>query len=128
MTAKRVRIAVTLVISLIFLLAWAFPILWSVLNSLKNDRDVLAYPPKLVFAPTLDAYRDVLFGSASILPNLVSSFIISIGTTVITMLMAVPAAYALARLRFRGKKFAGFYVLATQMLPPVGIIIPYFLI
>ena len=40
--------------------------------------------------------------------------------------MAVPAAYALARLRFRGKKFAGFYVLATQMLPPVGIIIPYF--
>ena len=44
------------------------------------------------------------------------------------MLMAVPAAYALARLRFRGKKFAGFYVLATQMLPPVGIIIPYFLI
>ena len=31
-------------------------------------------------------------------------------------------------LRFRGKKFAGFYVLATQMLPPVGIIIPYFLV
>jgi multiple sugar transport system permease protein len=44
------------------------------------------------------------------------------------MLMAVPAAYALARLRFRAKKFAGFYVLATQMLPPVGIIIPYFLV
>jgi ABC-type sugar transport system, permease component len=75
----------------------------------------------------LKPYRDVLFGSGSILPNLISSFIISIGTTVITMLMAVPAAYALARLRFRGKKFAGFYVLATQMLPPVGIIIPYFL-
>ena len=53
---------------------------------------------------------------------------ISIGTTVITMLIAVPAAYALARLRFPGKKFAGFYVLATQMLPPVGIIIPYFLV
>ncbi len=44
------------------------------------------------------------------------------------MLMAVPAAYALARLRFRGKRFTGFYVLATQMLPPVGIIIPYFLV
>ena len=44
------------------------------------------------------------------------------------MLFAVPAAYALARLRFRGKKFAGFYVLATQMLPPVGLIIPYYLV
>jgi multiple sugar transport system permease protein len=128
MTAKRLRIAAALAISLIFLLAWMFPILWSFLNSLKTDKDVLAYPPKVLFTPTLDAYGDVLFGSASILPNLVSSFIISIGTTVITMLLAVPAAYALARLRFPGKRFAGFYVLATQMLPPVGIIIPYFLV
>ena len=79
MTVKRFRLIATLVISLVFLLAWAFPIVWSVLNSLKNDRDVLAYPPKLIFAPTLEAYRDVLFGSASILPNLVSSFIIAIG-------------------------------------------------
>ena len=122
MTAKRFRFIATMIITLIFLLAWVFPIVWSVLNSLKTDQDVLAYPPKLIFQPTLEPYRDVLFGSGSILPNLISSFIISIGTTVITMLMAVPAAYALARLRFRGKKFAGFYVLATQMLPPVGII------
>ena len=128
MTVKRVRLFVVMAIAAIFLLAWVFPIIWSILNSLKTDQDVLAYPPKLMFSPTLDAYRDVLFGSAAILPNLISSFIISIGTTIITMLMAVPAAYALARLRFRGKRFAGFYVLATQMLPPVGIIIPYFLI
>ena len=128
MTVKRVRLFVVMAIAAIFLLAWVFPIIWSLLNSLKTDQDVLAYPPKLMFSPTLDAYRDVLFGSAAILPNLISSFIISIGTTIITMLMAVPAAYALARLRFRGKRFAGFYVLATQMLPPVGIIIPYFLI
>lgn len=128
MSANRLRLFVVVAIAAIFLLAWAFPIIWSILNSLKTDQDVLAYPPKLIFSPTLDAYRDVLFGSAAILPNLISSFIISIGTTILTMLMAVPAAYALARLRFRGKKFAGFYVLATQMLPPVGIIIPYFLI
>ena len=128
MTAKRLRFFALLAISLMFLLAWAFPVVWSVLNSLKTDRDALAYPPKLIFSPTSEAYRDVLFGSASILPNLVSSMVISVGTTIVTMLMAVPAAYALARLRFTGKKSAGFYVLATQMLPPVGIIIPYFLV
>jgi multiple sugar transport system permease protein len=127
-TARQLRLVLVLGVSAVFLIAWAFPIVWSVLNSLKNERDVLAYPPKLVFTPTLDAYRDVLFGSASILPNLWSSFVISIGTTVVTMLMAIPAAYALARLRIPGKRFAGFYILATQMLPPVGIIIPYFLI
>jgi len=123
MTARRLRVIAIAAISFVFLLAWAFPIVWSVLNSLKTDSDVLAYPPKLIFTPTFEAYRDVLFGSQSILPNLTSSLVISVGTTVITMLMAV-----LARLRFRGKKFAGFYVLATQMLPPVGIIIPYFLV
>jgi multiple sugar transport system permease protein len=127
-TAKRLRFFALLAISLVFLLAWAFPVAWSVLNSLKTDSDALAYPPKLLFSPTLEAYRDVLFGSGSILSNLISSIIISVGTTIVTMLMAVPAAYALARLRFRGKRFAGFYVLATQMLPPVGIIIPYFLV
>jgi multiple sugar transport system permease protein len=124
----NLRVALAAGISLVFLFAWVFPILWSVLNSLKTERDVLAYPPKLVFAPTLEAYRDVLFGPSSILPNLWSSFVISIGTTVVTMLMAVPAAYALARLRMPGRRLTGFYVLATQMLPPVGIIIPYFLI
>lgn len=128
MTAKNLRVAVLVGISLVFLLAWVFPIAWSVLNSLKTEQDVLAYPPKFVFAPTLEAYRDVLFGAASILPNLWSSFVISIGTTIVTMVLAVPAAYALARLRIPGKKAAGFYVLATQMLPPVGIIIPYFLV
>ena len=125
---KRLRTVILLTITLVFLLAWAFPIFWSVLNSLKTDRDALAYPPKLFFTPTLEAYRDVLFGPQSILPNLVSSMIISIGTTIVTMVLAVPAAYALARLRFRGKKFTGFYMLATQMLPPVGIIIPYYIV
>jgi multiple sugar transport system permease protein len=128
MNGKKLRLALAVAISLVFLLAWVFPIIWSVLNSLKSERDVLAYPPKVVFPPTLEAYRDVLFGSASILPNLWSSFLISIGTTVITMLVAIPAAYALARIRMPGNKLAGFYILATQMLPPVGIIIPYFLI
>jgi multiple sugar transport system permease protein len=125
-SGRRIRLIAGIVASCAFLLAWIFPIVWSFLNSFKTEQDVLAYPPKLVFAPTLAAYRDVLFGPSSILPNLWSSFVISVGTTVITIVLAVPAAYALARMR--GKRLAGFYVLATQMLPPVGIIIPYFLI
>ena len=99
------------------------------LNCSKSDPDVLAYPPKLIFHPTLDAYRDVLFGSASILPNLISSMVISfVGTTIVTMLMAKRPQSTRWHEAFRGKKFAGFYVLTTQMLPPVGIIIPYFLV
>ena len=58
----RIRFLALLAISLVFMFAWAFPVVWSVLNSLKTDRDALAYPPKLIFSPTLEAYRDVLFG------------------------------------------------------------------
>src|SRR6185312_14377859 len=83
----------------VILVVWSFPVLWALLTSFKTERDVLAYPPKLIFAPTLANYTDVLFGSASLLPNLWSSFIV--------------ASFATA--------------LAMQMLPPVGLIIPYYL-
>ena len=109
-------------------LIWAFPVFWGFLTSLKTERDVLAWPPVLFFTPTLDNYRAVLEGSRSILPNLWSSLVVTTSATVITMLFAVPAAYAMARLKMRFKRTTGFYVLATQMLPPVGIIIPYYIV
>ena len=110
-----------------FLTVWTFPVLWALLTSFKTEKDVLAYPPTLVFSPTLANYEDVLFGATTIVPNLISSFIVSVATTIATMLLAVPAAYALARLNLPGRRAGGFYILATQMLPPVGLIIPYFL-
>jgi ABC-type glycerol-3-phosphate transport system permease component len=122
-----VRIVALLAVAAMLLAVWVFPILWGLLTSLKTERDVLAYPPKAIFVPTFANYYEVLFGAVSILPNLWSSFIISAATTILTMLFAVPAAYALARLDLPGKRSSGFYVLATQMLPPVGLIIPYFI-
>ena len=110
------------------LVVWSFPVLWALLTSFKTERDVLAYPPKLVFTPTLANYADVLFGSASVLPNLWSSFVVASVATALAMLIAIPAAYALARLEFPARHGTGFYVLATQMLPPVGLIIPYYLV
>jgi multiple sugar transport system permease protein len=110
------------------LAVWAFPVLWALLTSFKTERDVLAYPPKFLFTPTLDNYREVLFGASSILPNLGSSLVVSTLATLLTMLFAVPAGYALGRLRYPAKRASGFYVLATQMLPPVGLIIPYYLV
>jgi len=109
------------------LAVWVFPIIWGLLTSFKAERDVLAYPPVWLFTPTLDNYREVMFGASSILPNLWSSCVVSTSATLLTMLFAVPAAYVLARLRYPAKRASGFYVLATQMLPPVGLIIPYYL-
>ena len=123
----KLRRTLIFTVAVAVLAVWAFPVLWALLTSFKTERDVLAYPPKVVFAPTLANYADVLFGSATILPNLFSSFVVAGFTTVFTIIIAVPAAYALARLEFPAKRSTGFYVLATQMLPPIGLIIPYYL-
>jgi ABC-type glycerol-3-phosphate transport system permease component len=125
--AKRLRTFILIGVAVLLLAVWAFPVLWALLTSFKTERDVLAYPPTVIFEPTLRNYRDVLFGSASILPNLLSSTIVAGVSTALTLLFAIPAAYALARLEFPGRRASGFYVLATQMLPPVGLIIPYYL-
>ena len=125
---KSVRQTILLVVASALLLVWVFPLIWAVVVSLKSETEVLAYPPRIFFEPTLENYRDALFGGVSILPSLGTSFIVSSVTTLLTIVIAVPAAYAFARLRLRGKKALGFYTLATQMVPPVGLVIPYFLI
>ena len=125
---RALRSTLLLAVALIMLMVWTFPVVWGLLTSLKTERDVLAYPPQVIFEPTLGNYRDVFLGATTIVPNLVSSVIVSTLTTVVTMLFAIPAAYALSRLDLPFKRGAGFYVLATQMLPPVGLVIPYFLL
>ena len=124
----KLRNALLLGGAVLMMAVWTFPVLWGLLTSLKSERDVLAYPPSILFEPTLGNYADVLFGATTILPNLVSSVIVAGLTTALTTLFAIPAAYALSRLDLPFRRASGFYVLATQMLPPVGLVIPYFLI
>ena len=126
--AARRRTIFLVVIASVLLLVWVFPLIWAVVVSLKTEIEVLAYPHNIIFEPTMQNYQDALFGGVSILPSLVTSLIVATSTTVLTILLAVPAAYAFARLRLTGKRTLGFYTLATQMVPPVGLVIPYFLI
>ena len=128
MKRRGVAAASLIAVAGVVLTLWTFPVLWALLTSFKTERDVLAYPPTIFFTPTLSNYADVLFGATSIMPNLISSLIVALAATALTMLIAIPAAYALARLDLPAKKAGGFYILATQMLPPVGLVIPYFLV
>jgi multiple sugar transport system permease protein len=125
---QTLRIAALMSVAAALLLVWTVPLLWAVLTSLKHEKEVLAYPPTVLFEATLKNFHAVLFGATNIAGNLASSLIIAAVTTALTIVIAVPAAYAFARLRFPGRRPLGFYVLATQLVPPIGLIIPYFLI
>jgi multiple sugar transport system permease protein len=132
MTARslRRRLAQVLVTAgaAAILSVWAFPVLWAIVIALKSESEVLAFPPSLLFTPTLGNFADALAGRFSILPGMGTSFVIASVVTLLTIVLAVPASYAFARLRMPAGRLLGFYVLATQMLPPVGLVIPYFLI
>ncbi len=127
-TGRDLSRAALVLIAAAILFLWVFPIIWAVAVALKSEAEVLAFPPSLIFEPTWRNFADALIGRFSILPNLWSSFVISVTATALTTVIAVPAAYAFARLNLPGRMPLGFYVLATQMLPPVGLVIPYFLV
>ena len=128
MRRSALRATILMAAAALLLAVWTVPILWGVLTSFKDEIEVLAFPPTVIFSPVLKNFEAVLFGPTNILSDLLTSAIVAVATTVLTIVIAVPAAYAFARLRLPAKRPLGFYVLATQLVPPIGLIIPYFLI
>ena len=106
-------------------LVWAFPVLWIGLTSFKPRTAIFSVPPKLLFAPTLEHYQTAL-ATQGILPSIRNSLLIATASTLLALVVAVPAGYGYARLRFRGRGQLAFYTLFTNMAPPIGLLIPYF--
>jgi multiple sugar transport system permease protein len=105
-----------------------FPFAWMALSSIKELRELYTVPPTWIpVAPTLANYRKVVF--ASTIPRyFLNSGIIALGSTLIALMFAVPAAYGFARFRFRGRRFCQACILAGQMLPTAAIIVPLFIV
>jgi multiple sugar transport system permease protein len=109
--------------------AYLFPVYWMVATSLKAQRAIFAIPPKFVpWPPTFDSYQDAVLNNPVVARSLLNSTIIGIGATVLTLLLAVPAAYALARLRLRFTVAFALVLLISQMLPSINIALPLFVI
>ena len=105
-----------------------FPFAWMALSSIKELHELYTVPPTWVpVAPTLANYKKVVF--ASTIPRyFLNSVIIALGSTMIALLFAVPAAYGFARFQFRGRRFCQACILAGQMLPTAAIIVPLFIV
>ncbi len=112
---------------LLAILIWAFPVLWIILTSLKPRTEIFTVPPTILFSPTLEHYVEAL-RTQGIVPSIRNSLVIACLSTALALLVAVPAGYAYARIRFRLRSQLAFYTLFTQMAPPIGLVIPYFLV
>jgi len=112
---------------LLVILFCVFPFYWMVTTSLKTQLLALESPPVWLFEPTFANYTEVL-GKDGVGRTLINSLIIAISTTVLAILLGCPAAYALARFEFRGKKELWFWFITNRMVSPIVLALPFFLI
>ncbi|WP_149184637.1 carbohydrate ABC transporter permease [Streptomyces sp. TRM49041] len=118
------------------LAAWAVgllfvtPIAWMVLTSLHSETDAATNPPSLTAELTLDGYREFFGAStgASPWPPLVNSLTASVGSTLLVLVLAIPAAYALSIRPVRKWSDVLFFFLSTKMLPVVAALLPVYLV
>lgn len=128
MNPRRLLPLLSLVALGLFLVVWVFPIVWTLLSSLKTPVNIFAYPPKWLFSPTGMNYAEVLGGGRSLLSDLGTSLIVAGASTMIAMTAAVPLAYVFARIRLPLKGFLALYTLFTYLIPRIGLVIPFFVI
>ena len=105
-----------------------FPILWTVLTSFKTEVEAIASPPSfLIFDWTLENYGAVQERSNYFL-HFWNSVVISIGSSLLGLLIAVPAAWSMAFVPTKRTKHVLMWMLSTKMLPPVGVLIPIYIL
>src|SRR5437016_8017509 len=146
-------------IIVVYALISMVPLVWIFLTAFKSPSDSIAYPPKVLFHPTLDgtcnlfttisrqtadyisslppptnvcdkiarARNMVVAGPSNFLPRFFNSLIIAFGSTALSVVLGVTAAYAFSRFRVPGKDDWLFFILSTRMMPPIAVAIPIYL-
>jgi multiple sugar transport system permease protein len=102
-----------------------FPFLWLLQMSLKPEKEIFAFPPRLLFTPTFEHYLGIWSGQFH--RAFGNSTVVSLVSTVLSLVFGVPAAYSLSRAQFGGESQIALWVLATRMAPPIAFTIPFFL-
>ena len=101
-----------------------FPFLWMLTSSFKTQVDIISWPPKLFFEPTLQNYRKV-FEEQDFLKYFLNSTIVGTMAVGLSLLLGLPAAYSISR--FAQKKLAVFILLA-RLMPGISFLMPWYII
>lgn len=101
------------------------PFLWLLRMSLQTNAQIFAFPPQFFFTPTLENYKALW--ATEFRHSFTNSAVVSIVSTTVSMLVGVPAAYALARME-RSSDALSLWIIASRLAPPTAFAIPYFLV
>jgi multiple sugar transport system permease protein len=119
----RTGVALGLVFGALFA---ALPILWMLSSSFKSNAEIFAWPPRLITENfSFEAYTTVLTDPVKV-RFFINSYVVAIAVTLLTLLVAILAAYAFSRYQFRGKAAVNVIIVGIQAVPPITLLIPYF--
>ena len=150
---RRAGRGIALVLGSVLFLSYVLaPMAWLVSSSVQSEREIISKPPHWIPAmPTLQNFaaifaakdkvvtyetrkaRDPASGgfipstASSLLPAMANSFIVASVVVVLNLAIGVPAAYAMAKIRFRGRQASIYSILATRVIPDIALVVPFFL-
>jgi multiple sugar transport system permease protein len=125
---RRSRTALT-ILGTVLVAGYLFPVYWMVTASFKTQGDIRKVPPQLFpVHPDLSTWHERIFGDPRVLHYIGNSFIVALGTMAVTLVLAAPAAYALASLPLRGKQVLLLLSLSSLMFPAIMLATPLFVI
>lgn len=138
--------------STLFLVYVLAPVAWMVSSSFQPETEVTSIPPHWIpLAPTLDNFRAIFTTPEKtvtyetrrrgdpatgkfipstakyLVPAMGNSLIVALSVVVLNLLVAVPAAYAMAKIRFRGRTSSIYFMLTTRVIPDIALVVPFFL-
>jgi multiple sugar transport system permease protein len=146
---RTVLIAVSSLLLLGYILA---PMAWLVSSSFQSEREIVSKPPHWIpREPTLSSFQAIFTShertvtyetrrgtdpvsggfipstAKNLLPSLGNSFIVACAVVLLNLLVGIPAAYAMAKIRFRGRQASIYGILATRVIPDIALVVPFFL-
>lgn len=124
-TRRRVLTVLTVVVATVLIAVYLSPIIWLLLTSFKDRVDIFSSVPTLFFTPTFDNYIEA-FGKKGFTDNLLNSAVVGLLSTVIALVVGVPAAFSLSRAK-KGESFM-MALLAARLLPAMVLAVPLFVL
>ncbi|MGI9423508.1 MAG: carbohydrate ABC transporter permease [Hyphomicrobiaceae bacterium] len=147
--ARRAGLFLASIVFLAYVLA---PVAWLVSSSIQTEREIVSKPPHWIpHDPTLENFA-VIFAAPekkvtyetrraadpasggfipstakNLLPSIGNSLIVAVSVVILNLLVGIPAAYALAKIRFRGRQATIYSVLTTRVIPDIALVVPFFL-
>ena len=109
---------------LIIVIPMIFPLVWMLMSSLKTQVDIIHWPPRLTFTPTLRNFERV-FGEQNFMLYLQNSGIVALGAVFFSLLIGLPAAYSIAR--FKQKKLL-MLILVARLMPGISFLMPWYIV